>query len=333
MNTRTKKRDDIRRTTRIIQIDKKLRGGAYVKMDDLTFEFGVDKRTIERDFERLRDEMGAPLEYDHSRKMYHYTDPTFSIPSVLLTEGELFTVSTVLPLMEQYKNTPLENSFRNIMEKIVSFLPDEVSVNSSFLNHDIIYISDPLPKIDEDIFNSIFEAIKSRRVITFDYKSATSKIYKTRTFDSYQALCKRGNWYVIGFDHEAKDVRTYALVRIKNTEFKEETFIIPKDFNLEKYIDLDFGIWNNPGQFDEYEILFSPQTTNYILEREWHKDQQIEENEDGSVLLKFTSNQKQVILSWVMGFGTAATVIKPPELREQIRAECEKVAGKYKQNE
>ena len=50
-----KKRDDIRRTTRIIQIDEMLRGGAFVGMDELVFKFGVNKRTVER----LRDEMNA----------------------------------------------------------------------------------------------------------------------------------------------------------------------------------------------------------------------------------------------------------------------------------
>ena len=54
-----KKRDDIRRATRIIQIDEMLRRGAFVGMDELVFKFGVNKRTVERDFERLRDEMNA----------------------------------------------------------------------------------------------------------------------------------------------------------------------------------------------------------------------------------------------------------------------------------
>ena len=53
--TSEKKRDDIRRTTRIIQIDEMLRGGAFVGMDELVFKFGVNKRTVER----LRDEMNA----------------------------------------------------------------------------------------------------------------------------------------------------------------------------------------------------------------------------------------------------------------------------------
>lgn len=85
----------------------------------------------------------------------------------------------------------------------------------------------------------------------------------------------------------------------------------------------------NTGKTEEYEILFSKETSRYVLEREWHKDQIIKQQEDGSVLLKFKSNQSQMIYTWLLSFGNNATVIKPEELREKIRAECEKVAEKY----
>lgn len=63
------KNDDIRRTTRIIQIDKMLRGGSYVKIASLVRKFRVSQRTVERDFERLRDDLNAPLEYDKSKNI------------------------------------------------------------------------------------------------------------------------------------------------------------------------------------------------------------------------------------------------------------------------
>ena len=329
MNNELKERDDIRRTTRIIQIDEMLRGGSYVKIASLVRKFGVSKRTVERDFERLRDDLNAPLEYDKTRKMYHYTDPTFSVPNVILTEGELFTISALIPLMEQYKNTPLESSFKNIMKKLVDFLPDTVSVNSSFLNQDISFISDPLPKIDENIFNMIFKAIKCRKVLSIKYQSSKSQMPKEKTFNAYKVICQKGNWYVFGFEHETSDFRIYSLARIQNAELKNESFQIPDDFDIKKHIDLELGIWNNPDRFEEYEILFAKETSRYVLEREWHKDQIIEQNEDGSVLLKFKSNQSQMIYTWLLSFGNNATVIKPHELREKIRAECEKVAEKY----
>ena len=80
----------------------------------------------------------------------------------------------------------------------------------------------------------------------------------------------------------------------------------------------------------EYELLFDSSLANYILEREWHKDQQIEQREDGSVYLKFSSNQRQQVSSWVMSFGTAVEVLAPESLRDEIRANAEKILEKYK---
>ena len=71
---------------------------------------------------------------------------------------------------------------------------------------------------------------------------------------------------------------------------------------------MEFGIWNNPGKTEEYEILFSKETSRYVLEREWHKDQIIKQQEDGSVLLKFKSNQSQMIYTWLLSFGNNAHV-------------------------
>ena len=56
----------------------------------------------------------------------------FACANVLLTEGDLFTVNTVMHLMEQYKNTPLENQFRHMMGKISELLPNQVSVDLGF---------------------------------------------------------------------------------------------------------------------------------------------------------------------------------------------------------
>lgn len=324
------KRDDVRRTSRMIQIDEMFRGGNYVSMEELLFKFGVNQRTIERDFQRLRDDLDAPIEYDKSRKKYHYSDPTYSIPNVLLTEGDLFTVSTILPLMEQYKNTPLEISFRHIMSKITKLLPETVSVNTSFLNKDISFISDPLPEISEEVFNDIFKAVKSHRIIDFNYKSVGSAEFKAKRFNAYHVLCQKGNWYVLGFDNVASDIRVYAMARMKDIVFENETFKIPADFDLKKHIDPEFGIWNNPEPPVQYELLFAPGMSNYVMERQWHKDQEITRNSDGSVLLKFKSNQKQMVFSWVMGFGSAVTVLFPPELIQQIKAENEKIAEKYR---
>ena len=94
-------------------------------------------------------------------------------------------------------------------------------------------------------------------------------------------------------------------------------------------VDLGFGIWHNTRNPEEYELLFDYSFSNYILEREWHKGQQMKQSEDGSVYLKFASNQKKQILSWVLGFGPAVKVLAPESLKAEVVESAKKVIGRY----
>ena len=322
-------REEKFKTHRIFLIERSIRNGEYPSIQKLVEYHGVSIRTIKRDIEFLRDRYGAPIEYCKIRKGYYYTDPTFMIQNVLLTEGDLFTVSTIMPLMEQYKNTPLESSFKNIMEKISDMLPTQVDVNTSFLNEDVSFISDPLPKIESDVFETIFESIKLKKSIRFEYRSVSKTEYSVKIIDCYKVICQKGNWYVLGLSHNKNEVRIYALSRMQNVNLIEETFEIPQDFDLNNYVDLSFGIWTNKETPIVYELLFSSNINTYILEREWHTNQTVEQKEDGSVLLKFKSNQKQQVLSWVLSFGNSVKVLNPPELIEKVKEEIKKISKLY----
>lgn len=55
----------------------------------------------------------------------------------------------------------------------------------------------------------------------------------------------------------------------------------------------------------------------------------MEQREDGSVYLKFASNQKKQILSWVLGFGPAVKVLAPESLRDEVIESAKRVIERY----
>ena len=318
-------REEKVKSLRIVQIDKEIRSGSYPNATSLTKKFEVSRATIMRDIEFLRDRYDAPLEFDTSKNGYYYSDPTFFIQSVMLSEGELFTVSTMMPLLEQYKNTPLEDSFKKIMTKITEMLPNQVSVDSFFMNDEIKFISDPLPVIDSEVFDTIFKATRLHKIVEFSYRSLAKQEYTKRLFNPYHVICQKGNWYIAGFCHKANEIRIYALSRMKELRCTDVDFEVPADFDLNDYIDPSFGIWSTKEAPKKIELLFDSSINTYILERTWHATQEIAQKEDGSVYLSFMTNQMQETLHWVLSFGSNVKVLNPPELAKQILDEAKKI--------
>ena len=326
----TVNREDKVKTLRLLQLAEFIRTENYPNAPKIGKHFEISRSTVMRDIEFLQTRYNAPIEYDYDHKGYYYTDPTFMIKSVMLSEGELFTVSTLMPLMEQYKNTPLEATFRSIMNKMVEMMPNKVEVDSSFNASNVQFIKDPLPEISEQIFNSIFEATRAGKTISFNYRSISKQGYIPRTFDPYKVLCQKGNWYVIGYCHLHERFNVYALSRMKDLAILDTTFEIKPEFNIKNYIDPEFGIWLSEQKPEKIELLFSSEINTYILERTWHVNQECHQNDDGSVYLSFMSNQLEETFHWVMSFGSEVQVLNPPELKNKIKEEIIKLTSMYK---
>jgi len=317
------------RTNRLLLIDKAIRSGKYPNAYKLAELAEVNHRTIQRDIEYMRDMYSAPLEYDPSHRGYYYTENNFFMKGVPLTEGELFSIALFDQLLSQYRNTPLEEALRNIFNKIVQCLPDNISVDTGFLASQVTFIPDQAGKIDLKAFQIIFNALQKKRTFNFEYRSLEQNEYNKRNADPYHAICQRGNWYFIGYCHERQEPRMFAFSRIRNAVLSKSNFVIPVDFNPDIYFDKEIGVWASSRTPQSVELRFEREIGIYALDRQWHSSQRVKENKDGSVDVKFTTTQMPEVLRWVLGQGRTVKVLKPKELVKMVRSECEGVRGMY----
>ena len=72
---------------RIQWLHRKLSTNSYPNAQRLAERFGISHRQAQRDFDYLKDRLGAPLEYDSSRKGFHYTAP-FTLPVFLTSDND-----------------------------------------------------------------------------------------------------------------------------------------------------------------------------------------------------------------------------------------------------
>ncbi len=85
-------------------------------------------------------------------------------------------------------------------------------------------------------FSIIFQSIAQRKTITFDYLSDSMLVQK-RTLNPYGVATRSGLWYLIGFDMDRAEVRTFRLDRVRDEIklFKKSIqYEIPAGFDIEK---------------------------------------------------------------------------------------------------
>lgn len=73
---------------RLQWIDASIRYERYPNTGDVARTFEISRRQALRDFDYLRDSLGAPISYCAKRRGYYYTNDTFHLPSQLLTEEQ-----------------------------------------------------------------------------------------------------------------------------------------------------------------------------------------------------------------------------------------------------
>jgi proteasome accessory factor B len=86
----------------------------------------------------------------------------------------------------------------------------------------------------------ILAAIANGKTVTFDYVGLNQSEVVKRTIDPWRALLHSGHWYLIGFDQDKGEVRTFRTDRIVGDLVETRHNILesmPKDFDLSAITD------------------------------------------------------------------------------------------------
>jgi predicted DNA-binding transcriptional regulator YafY len=312
---------------RILMIHRMLESGSCPCVKEIAEKLEVSRRTIERDIELLRDQFSAPLEYDHFKRGYRYTRQ-YTLPSVRLTEGEVAVLIMGQRLLTETAGTIFAESARQVIEKLPLLLSDKVSIDmNAFMNPfsgEISFGALPV-RGDEDVLTSHFrllsEAIAKNHTVNMEYYTATRDVSSRRDYDPYHLRMEDGAWYVIGYCHTRKELRTLAVDRIRSLTVTDRVFKRPSDFSIDEYLGHSWGI--ERGKEYTVKVAFDPIQARWIRERQWHHNQKLTELDDGGVMLEVVVSGLESIKRWIMGFGSHARVLEPPELVSIIRKEAQ----------
>lgn len=313
---------------RIMHIDRKIREGTFPNARTLAEEYEVSERTIHHDIDHMRNMLDCPIGYDTKKRGYYYTEPRFALPSLTMSEQELFALCVAEKALDHYRATPLYEKLRSIYDKLVSCLPEEVTVNCSWLNPDITFLEKSHTSIIPGVWETVAEALNRKKVIIMKHRKAGAVEATTREVLPLHIVSYDGEWYLIGHCRLRQQTLTFGMSRIENAEISENDVLPSREFDLDHYLGESFGITIGKEEFT-VEIEFTPDAAPYIRERTWHRNQTVTDLPGGGALLAFPANSLREVARWVLGWGPQARVRKPDTLISQMRGDIEAMAALY----
>ncbi len=313
---------------RLFWIVDHLQHGLPLKATDVAQHFEIGLRTAYRDIDFLRDQLSLPIEYDRPRGTYRLTDPTASLPPVLLSQGEVVALFFAEKVLAQYRGTPYEADLAASFRKIQNLLPQEIQVLpdrvASYLSLDL----GPLPQGDPTVFRDVVDGLIRRRRLCIRYRSLSSNRTLDRIVEPYRIFNLKGDWYVAAYDHRRRAVRDFALHRIRRVTITDTPFEPDPRFDFNDYMAGAFSI-EKGGRPVNVAIRFVSRQARWIRERQWHRSARIQERLDGGCVLRMRVAVTSELKRWVMQFGPEAEVLAPKGLRREVARETERAGALY----
>lgn len=320
-----------RHLERLLQIDSLLRKEQRYTTGSLAEKLEVSERTIRNDIAFLRDRFSAPLEFTRE-KGFHYTDRSWSLPSVPISQGELFALTLGARMLQAYSGSTYTTELRSAIARLSERLPEQTWIDlQRIADERIIFRSGAETYLNPEIWNQLVEACRTSQQVKMCYFTASRNAKSERVLDPYLLHIYRGtNPYVIGFCQQRQEIRWFRVDRIQSLEILNTKFMRDRTFNAQEHLDRIFQAEVGGGKPVEVEIWFDGPTAPYIWERRWHLSQEIEQHSDGSITLRMSVAGLNEIKRWVLGYGKGARVKSPPELVQLVQNEVEGMSQCYK---
>ena len=187
----------------------------------------------------------------------------------------------------------------------------------------------PLAMAEKDLeerYLAMSHCIAAKRVMQMKYLSLSNEVSK-REFHPYKLFMYNNAWFVIGFDEKSQDFRYFKLNRIESFEITNKKFRVKLTYNERDFLD-EYGMKQN-GEWYPIKLKITGKYAMLVKERIYGKNQTVEPIDKDTTILSVEMQNKEDILSFILGFGANCEVLEPEWLRENIKEITSQVSKKY----
>lgn len=308
------------RLARLLKLIALLRGPTAWNARSLSDHFRTSRRNVHRDILVLK-MAGVPVYRDaeFGEGGSYRIDRGWFFPHVGLTDQECLDMAVMARVAEN-KSIPLLGSMCEVRDKLMGTLP----MKQQDLIRDASELFDALSLGLADhghcsqFMVALQKALLTGKQVTGVYRSPHVKKAKRIELQPRRVFLARQSWYVAAVDNDDHKTKLYRLARFKDLKVTDRPVTISQAWSLREFLGNAWTVMK--GRRDYYvEIAFDADSAELVSEVRWHHSQELSPSKNGGVIFRATVSGLEEIKFWVLGWGPRATVLKPPELAEEVR--------------
>ncbi|KLU59849.1 hypothetical protein CEB3_c39830 [Peptococcaceae bacterium CEB3] len=234
---------------------------------------------------------------------------------VHLTVGEFLQILEALDFIQQKQTRGV-----TLKEKISAGLDLAPEGNHRYIKGSLA----PLQRIDAEILLTLESALNRRRKISFAFNAQIVMAVPLGVV--YYSRLRQ--WYLAVGSGEI--IKTYNLSKIRDLRITAEPFIYPEGFSLRNWLAPRWGMEFGETLDVKVRFMNRSQTLAKVRKDVAHRSCVLREEEGGqSLIYEDTIIGKNEFLAWILGFGSAAEILEPAELRQEIISRVKECLAHY----
>ncbi|MBF6330505.1 helix-turn-helix transcriptional regulator [Nocardia transvalensis] len=289
---------------------------------ELAQRLDVDVRTVRRDIDKLRN-LGYPVHAVAGVAGYRLGAGT-KLPPLLLNDEEAVAVALGLRTAAGGTIAGIEESSLRALAKLEQILPTRLRSRVSALQTATVPMSAGTPAVDPEVLTAIAAAIRDREQVRFDYRTHNGAEIR-RTAEPHRLVHTGRHWYLVGWDVEREDWRTYRVDRLHPRIPNGPRFTPRETPDIDVAGFVSRGISTAPYRYQARIILEVPAAV--AADSIPPTIGVIEAVDEHSCLLHTGSNSLDEIAVYVGLFGFPFRVHEPPELVDHLRGLIQRLSA------
>jgi len=180
---------------------------------ELAGRLGVTTRTIRNDVDRLR-RLGYPVEARPGVAGGYRLGAGGALPPLLLDDEEAVAVAIGLRTAASGSIAGIEETSVRALAKLQQVLPARLRHRIGAFQSHALPMPPRGPQVDPDVLTVIASACRDHERLRFDYRTHSGATGR-REVEPYRLVNDRRRWYLVAWDVDRDDWRTFRADRIE----------------------------------------------------------------------------------------------------------------------